>query len=240
MVNMLPRPQNCVSPAPVAKCLDSLRQRIAAAALAAGRNERSITLVAVSKGQSAAAIAAAAAAGCSDFGESYLQEALPKIAALQNLRLTWHYIGRLQANKTRAVAENFSWVHSIDRERIAMRLAEQRPAGLPPLQVLLQVNAAAEASKAGVAPQDLPTLAAAVAALPRLQLRGLMCILPAGLDATAQQAAFAQVQRLCSALRERLPQLDCLSMGMSGDYPAAIAAGATHLRIGTAIFGARA
>jgi PLP dependent protein len=236
---MLSRPQNCAPDAGLVGRLQLLRQRIAAAARAAGRTEQSITLVAVSKGHPAAAIAAAAAAGCRNFGENYLQEALAKIDSLRQLGLVWHYIGRLQANKTRPVAENFDWVHGIDRPAIAARLSAQRPFHAPPLNVCLQVNILGEASKAGVTPAQLPALATAVAALPRLSLRGLMCMLPVGLDAAAQRAAFARVTALLESLRPTLPQLDSLSMGMSGDFEAAIAAGATLLRIGTAIFGPR-
>jgi PLP dependent protein len=237
---MLSRPQNCVADARLAERLEQLRQRIAAAARTAGRTEHSVTLVAVSKGHTAAAIAAAAAAGCRDFGESYVQEAQPKLAALRDHGLVWHFIGRLQANKTRSIAEQFDWVHGVDRLQLATRLAAQRPFHAPPLNVCLQVNILGEPGKAGVAPEDLPALAAAVAPLPRLKLRGLMCMLPEGLDRAAQQAAFARVAAWLDLLRTATPQLDSLSMGMSGDFEAAIAAGATLLRIGTAIFGPRA
>jgi PLP dependent protein len=237
---MLSRPQNCVPDAGLAQRLEQLRRRIAAGARAAGRTEQSITLVAVSKGHAAAAVAAAAAAGCRDFGESYVQEALPKIAALRGHGLAWHFIGRLQANKTRPVAEQFDWVHGVDRLQLAARLSAQRPFHAAPLNVCLQVNILGEASKAGVAPAALPALALAVAPLPRLRLRGLMCMLPDGLDSAAQREAFARVAALLETLRPALPGLDSLSMGMSGDFEAAISAGATLLRIGTAIFGPRA
>jgi pyridoxal phosphate enzyme (YggS family) len=237
---MLSRPQNCVPDAGLTRRLQVLRQRIAAAGLAAGRIEQSVTLVAVSKGHATTVIESAAAAGCRDFGESYLQEALPKIDALRRLELVWHYIGRLQANKTRSIAENFAWVHGVDRLPIATRLSAQRPFHAPPLNVCLQVNILGEASKAGISAAELPALAAAVAPLPRLALRGLMCMLPHGMEPAAQRAAFEHVAQLLVGLRRTLPQLDSLSMGMSSDFEAAIAAGATLVRIGTAIFGARA
>lgn len=237
---MLSRPQNCVPDARLTGRLQVLRERIAAAALAAGRTEQSVTLIAVSKGHATAAIETAATTGCRDFGESYLQEALPKIDVLQPLGLVWHYIGRLQANKTRSIAENFAWVHGVDRLQIATRLSAQRPFHAPPLNVCLQLNILGEAGKAGIAPAELPALAAAVAPLPRLALRGLMCMLPEGLAPAAQRAAFERVAAQLDGLRSRLPQLDSLSMGMSGDFEAAIAAGATLVRIGTAIFGPRA
>jgi pyridoxal phosphate enzyme (YggS family) len=158
---------------------------------------------------------------------------------LRELGLTWHYIGRLQANKTRPIAEHFDWVHGVDRVQIATRLSQQRPFHAAPLNVCLQVNVLGEASKAGVPPAELPGLVAAVTALPRLRLRGLMCMLPDGLDPDAQRAAFAQAAAAQAALRPHCPTLDSLSMGMSGDFEAAIAAGATLVRIGTAIFGPR-
>jgi PLP dependent protein len=236
---MLSRPQNCVPERALAERLQLLRQRIAAAARSAGRTEQSVTLVAVSKGHAADMIAAAAAAGCRDFGENYLQEALPKIEALRPLGLCWHYIGRLQANKTRPIAEHFDWVHGLDRVQIATRLSQQRPFHARPLNVCLQVNVYGEASKAGVAPVELPALAAAVATLPRLRLRGLMCMLPDGLSPEAQRSGFARAATELAALQAAHPALDTLSMGMSGDFEAVIAAGATLLRIGTAIFGPR-
>jgi len=236
---MLSAPQNCVPEPGLSARLAALRHRIAAAARAAGRNEDCVTLVAVSKGHPVAAIEAAAAAGCRDFGENYLQEALPKIEALRGLALTWHYIGRLQANKTRPIAAHFAWVHGVGRADIAARLSAQRPFHAPPLNVCLQVNVLGESSKAGVPPDGLPALAAAVAPLPRLRLRGLMCMLPDGLEGGAQRAAFTQVAALLAGLRGAHPGLDTLSMGMSGDFEAAVAAGATLVRIGTAIFGPR-
>jgi pyridoxal phosphate enzyme (YggS family) len=237
---MLNAPQNYVPETSLAGRLLELRARMAAAASRAGRSAESVTLVAVSKGHSAAAVSAAAAAGCGDFGESYLQEALPKIQALRSLEVRWHYIGRLQANKTRAIAEHFDWVHGVDRAHAAERLAAQRPQHAAPLNVCLQVNICAADGKAGVEPAALPALAAAVALLPRLRLRGLMCMLPEGLDPAHQQQAFASAAALLPALRDAHPGMDSLSMGMSGDFEVAIAAGATLVRIGTAIFGPRA
>lgn len=205
-----------------------------------GRPPGSVKLVAVSKTQPAARIAELAAAGQRDFGESYPQEALPKIAALQGLALRWHFIGPIQANKTRGLAEHFDWVHSVDRLKIARRLSEQRPAGLPPLDLCLQVNISREAGKQGLAAADLYPVAAAVAALPRLRLRGLMAIPAPSDDFAAQRAPFEAVRRLQSELIARGLPLDALSLGMSADLEAAIAAGATLVRVGTALFGPRA
>jgi len=219
--------------------LQALRAAIAAAAAASGRTEDCITLVAVSKGHAEAAIRAAAALGVGDFGESYLQEALPKLAALAELPLCWHFIGRLQANKTRAIAERFDWVHGVDRLRIAERLSAQRPAALAPLNVCIHVNIAAEASKAGIAPAELPQLAHALVRLPRLRLRGLMCILPAGQDPAANRGRFTAMRSLLGQLREAALPVDTLSMGMSEDFPDAIQEGSTLVRIGTALFGPR-
>ena len=216
-----------------------VQDRIAAAAARAGRDLASITLVAVSKGQSAAAMQALAQLGARHFGESYLQEALTHIQQLAGLELTWHFIGRLQANKTRAVAENFSWVHALDRLRIAERLNAQRPVAAPPLNVCLQIKLAADPAKGGVDAQQARQLAGAVQALPRLRLRGLMCMLPEGLSAPEQLAHFTAVRQLRDELNASGAQLDTLSMGMSGDYPLAIEAGATLVRIGTALFGPR-
>ncbi|QTT86371.1 YggS family pyridoxal phosphate-dependent enzyme [Pseudomonas chlororaphis] len=210
--------------------------RIRAAAQASQRDESSVHLLAVSKTKPAAALREAYAAGLRDFGENYLQEALGKQAELGDLPLSWHFIGPIQSNKTRAIAENFAWVHSVDRLKIAQRLSEQRPADLPPLNVCIQVNVSGEASKSGCTPADLPALASAIGALPRLQLRGLMAIPEPTEDRAAQDAAFAAVRRLNESLD--LPT-DTLSMGMSHDLEAAIAQGATWVRIGTALFGAR-
>ncbi|HEY2035523.1 MAG TPA: YggS family pyridoxal phosphate-dependent enzyme [Steroidobacteraceae bacterium] len=219
--------------------LATLRVRMAAAAASAGRNADSVTLLAVSKGQPAELIRAAAAAGVADIGESYLAEALGKMEALGDLALTWHLIGRLQANKTRHVAERFAWVHGLDRLKLAERLAAQRPYHAPALNVCIQVNLAGEASKGGVQPEEAPALAAAVAALPRLALRGLMCIPPEETDPGRQRAWFARLRALRDALNAGGLGLDTLSMGMSGDFEAAIQEGATLVRIGTALFGPR-
>ncbi|RON76627.1 YggS family pyridoxal phosphate enzyme [Pseudomonas chlororaphis] len=214
--------------------------RIRAAAQASQRDESSIHLLAVSKTKPAAALREAYAAGLRDFGENYLQEALGKQAELGDLPLSWHFIGPIQSNKTRAIAENFAWVHSVDRLKIAQRLSEQRPADLPPLNICIQVNVSGEASKSGCTPADLPALASAISALPRLKLRGLMAIPEPTEDRTAQDAAFAAVRSLNDNLRDSLDlPTDTLSMGMSHDLEAAIAQGATWVRIGTALFGAR-
>jgi hypothetical protein len=204
-----------------------------------GRRVDSVTLLAVAKSQPAETVRAAAALGLQDFGESYLQEALGKIAALAHLGLTWHFVGNIQTNKTRQIAENFAWVHSIDRLKIAQRLAAQRPFHAPPLNVCLQVNLAGEASKGGVAAIDAPALAAAVAALPRLKLRGLMSIPEPDADPERQRRTFRQLRELLESLNAAGAGLDTLSMGMSADLEAAIAEGATIVRIGTALFGAR-
>lgn len=217
----------------------ALRGRMAAAAAAAGRNVDSVTLLAVSKGQPAGLIRSAAAAGVADIGESYLGEALEKMQALGDLPLTWHFIGRLQANKTRQVAEHFAWVHGVDRLKIAERLAAQRPFHAPALNVCIQVSLADEPAKGGVPAAELPGLAAAVAALPRLALRGLMCIPPAEADPARQRAWFARLRTLRDALSAGGLRLDTLSMGMSGDFEAAIREGATIVRLGTALFGPR-
>ncbi len=201
----------------------------------------SVTLLAVSKTQRPAAVREALDAGQTRFGENYVQEALDKIAALADRRaaLEWHLIGPLQSNKTRAVAEAFDWVHGIDRLKLAERLSAQRPASLPPLQVCVQVNISGEASKSGVSPAELPALAHAVAALPRLRLRGLMAIPePAG-DLDAQRRPHRALRERFEALRAEGLALDTLSMGMSADLEAAILEGATIVRVGTAIFGAR-
>lgn len=210
--------------------------RIQAATKAARRDENSVQLLAVSKTKPAEALREAYAAGLRDFGENYLQEALGKQLELADLPLIWHFIGPIQSNKTRSIAEHFAWVHSVDRLKIAQRLSEQRPADLPPLNICIQVNVSGEASKSGCTPQDLPALAQAISALPRLKLRGLMAIPEPTEDRAEQDAAFAAVQRLQASLD--LP-LDTLSMGMSHDLESAIAQGATWVRIGTALFGAR-
>ncbi|HKD53305.1 MAG TPA: YggS family pyridoxal phosphate-dependent enzyme [Steroidobacteraceae bacterium] len=228
-----------MSPQNLPAALAAVRERVARAARSSGRSAQSVTLLAVGKAQPAALLAAAADCGVTQFGESYLQEALEKIAALQDRPLTWHFIGRVQSNKTRPVAEHFAWVHAVDRLKIAERLSSQRPSHAPPLNVCLQVNVAGEASKAGVAPAELPALAAAVAGLPRLALRGLMCIPPEETDPVRQRGWFAQVRTLQEQLNAGGCQLDTLSMGMSGDFEAAIQEGATIIRLGTILFGAR-
>ena len=268
---MLMGPQN------LPERFDQVRNRMEKAALQAGRRVDSITLLGVTKGQPAAAVRAAAAAGVRDFGESYLQEALEKIAAVQELgsrarqsapggpvaahqpvaprtgsaapdkstatpqpELTWHFIGRLQSNKTRPVAEAFAWVHTVDRLKIAERLAEQRPYYAPPLNICLQVNVAGEASKGGVGFAELPALAAAVAALPRLKLRGLMCLPPEEHAQARQRQWFRKLREALDGLNGSGMGLDTLSMGMSADLEAAILEGATIVRVGTALFGPRA
>ncbi len=236
---MLPPTQTSSSSSELAHRLQEVRNAIAAATRTAGRDERAVTLVAVSKGHQAELISAAARLGITDFGENYLQEALPKIAAVREAGLVWHFLGRLQANKTRPVAEHFDWVHGLDRLRIAERLSQQRSHLASPLNVCLQVNIAQDDKKAGVAPADVAPLAAAVASLPHLRLRGLMCMLPEGLDTPARRGAYAQLRQLLVTLRTSHPELDTLSMGMSGDFSDAILEGATIVRVGTAIFGPR-
>ncbi|MEX5630036.1 YggS family pyridoxal phosphate-dependent enzyme [Pseudomonas marginalis] len=220
----------------IADNIGQVSQRIRAAADAVQRDANSIHLLAVSKTKPAQAVREAYAAGVRDFGENYLQEALGKQAELTDLPLSWHFIGPIQSNKTRAIAENFAWVHSVDRLKIAQRLSEQRPADLPPLNICIQVNVSGEASKSGCTSADLPALANAISALPRLKLRGLMAIPEPTEDRAEQDAAFASVRDLQNSLN--LP-LDTLSMGMSHDLESAIAQGATWVRIGTALFGAR-
>lgn len=217
--------------------LANIVERVARATEHARRAPQSVSIVAISKQQPAAAIAEAYRAGLRHFGESYVQEALPKMAELSDLDITWHFVGRLQTNKTRPVAEHFSWVHTVDRLRIAERLNEQRPPFAAPLNVLIQVNQGGEEQKAGTSEADVAALARAILALPRLKLRGLMTLPPQ--DGENAGAWFASL----AALRQRLVAggipLDTLSMGMSADFEAAIAAGADFVRIGTAIFGAR-
>jgi len=203
----------------------------------AQRSPDSVHIIAVSKQQPASAIAAAYAAGMRHFGESYVQEALPKMAELESLDITWHFIGRLQANKTRAVAEHFDWVHTVDRLRIAERLSEQRPHSAPPLNVLIQINQGGEEQKAGALEQDAAILARGISALPKLSLRGLMTLPPQSGEESG--AWFASLAALRARLAVEGIALDTLSMGMSADFEVAIAAGANFVRIGTAIFGAR-
>jgi len=213
--------------------------RIAGAARAAGRDPGEVELLAVSKTWPAGSVREAFAAGQRAFGENYVQEGVAKVEALAGMGLEWHFIGPLQSNKTRLVANHFAWVHSVDRLKIAERLAEQRDVHLPPLNVCIQVNVSGEASKSGVAPADLPTLAMAVAALPRLRLRGLMAIPEPTSDVALQRARFASLRRLRDRLNAAGLALDTLSMGMSDDLEAAIAEGSTMVRVGTAIFGTR-
>jgi pyridoxal phosphate enzyme (YggS family) len=225
----------------IAVHLELTRARLAQAERAAHRPAGSVTLLAVSKTCPAPAVRAAFAAGQRLFGENYVQEALDKIAALADLReqLEWHFIGPLQSNKTRAVAEHFDWVHSVDRLKIAERLAEQRPSHLPPLNVCLQVNISGETSKSGVSAAAAPALAHAIAALPRLRLRGLMAIPEAAAELAEQRIPHRQLHALFKTLCADGLALDTLSTGMSGDLEAAVLEGATLVRIGTAIFGAR-
>ena len=227
----------CGSPAGAR--LRAVQARIAQAADEAGRAAAEVNLLAVSKTFDAAAMRDLAACGQREFGENYLQEALEKQALLRDLPLEWHFIGPIQSNKTRPIAENFGWVHSVDRLKIAERLSAQRPAGLPPLQVCIEVNVSGEASKGGVAPADLPALAEAVSTLPGLQLRGLMAIPAPTPEVGEQRAAFRRVREAFDTLRARGYTLDTLSMGMSADLGAAILEGATIVRIGTALFGER-
>ena len=221
--------------------LEAVRERIAAAARNAGRDPQSVALLAVSKTFPAQDVRAAHAAGQRAFGENYVQEAVDKIEALADLRanIEWHFIGPLQSNKTRPVAERFDWVHSVDRLKIAERLSAQRPAGMAPLNVCLQVNVSGEASKSGVNPQEAQQVARQIAALPNLRLRGLMSIPEPETTLEAQRAPHRQLRELFGALRAEGLALDTLSMGMSADLEAAVLEGATIVRVGTAIFGAR-
>ena len=218
--------------------LTSLRQGIATACQQAGREPDGVTLLAVSKTRSAEALAALADQGQRDFGENYLQEALDKMAALSERALVWHFIGPIQSNKTRDIAAHFDWVHSVDRLKIARRLSEQRPAELPPLNICIQVNVDDEDSKSGVPLAEAAALAEAVSELPRLRLRGLMAIPRADSD-DGNRAAFRRLAMTLSQLRNTMPALDTLSMGMSADYTVAIEEGATVVRLGTALFGPR-
>ncbi len=222
----------------IAERLARVHARIHAAAEAAGRDPADIRLLAVSKTRPVADVAAALAAGQRAFGESYVQDALPKIAAIGD-RAEWHFIGPVQSNKTRAIAEHFDWVQSVDRLKIARRLSEQRPPGRPPLQICLQVNVSRDPAKAGVDPDQAGELARAVADLPNLQLRGLMTIPARSDDPTRQRVPFRHLRELYDMLQTQGMALDTLSMGMSADLEAAIAEGATLVRIGTAIFGPR-
>ena len=219
--------------------LQAIHRAITQAAQAAQRDPASVMLLAVSKTFPAPAVREAYAAGQRAFGENYVQEALDKIEALRDLNLEWHFIGPIQSNKTRVIAENFAWVHGVDRLKIAQRLSEQRPLNLPPLNICLQVNVSGEESKSGVAPQDVAGLAREVSTLPRLKLRGLMAIPAPTDDLAAQRVPFAQLRELAQEITARGIALDTLSMGMSHDFAAAIREGATIIRVGTAIFGTR-
>ncbi len=223
----------------IADQLQAVRARIAAACHAAGRDPASVTLLAVSKTFGPEAVRAAHAAGQSAFGENYIQEAVEKMALLADLPLQWHCIGPIQSNKTRLVAQHFDWAQTVDRLKIAQRLHEQRPPHLPPLQVCIQVNVDGGVSKSGVTPAELLALAREVAALPRLQLRGLMCIPDPQPDFEAMKTVFLRARELYENLRAAGLPLDTLSMGMSTDLEAAVHAGSTLVRVGTAIFGGR-
>ena len=224
---------------PLAQRFADLSARIAAAAAAAGRSDAPPLLLAVSKGQPAAVIREAMALGLSQFGENYVTEALPKMAELAAHALVWHFIGRIQSNKTRILASRFDWVHGIDRASLAQRLSEQRGHFQAPLNICLQVNVLAEASKGGVSPAELPALIEAVRNMPRLRLRGLMCMLPYAAPLALQHQGFAEMRRLLEQAVAQGTPLDTLSMGMSDDFEPAIAEGATLLRIGTGLFGER-
>jgi PLP dependent protein len=219
--------------------VNHVRSRIHQAATAAGRDPAAVTLVAVTKAQSAETIRLAATAGVTDFGENYVQEASAKMDQLADLALRWHFIGGIQSNKTRAIAERFDWVHSIDRLSVARRLSEQRPYHAPPLNLCIQVELVPEPNKGGVEPGQIGELAAAAAKLPRVCLRGLMCVPPPQANVAAERAVFARLRVLLEELNASGHKLDTLSMGMSGDFEAAIAEGATLVRIGTALFGNR-
>lgn len=229
----------CTQPQAGCTGLESVRARLAQALAAAGRAPEAAQLVAVSKTVPAERLREVFACGQRAFGESYVQEALAKQEALADLAIDWHFIGPLQSNKTRPVAERFAWVHSLDRLRIAERLSAQRPAALPPLNVCIQVNIDREPTKSGVAPEEVSALAHAVARLPRLALRGLMAIPAPATDPATQREAFRRVRALFEQLRAEGLALDTLSMGMSDDLEAAVLEGATLVRVGSAIFGAR-
>ncbi len=225
--------------APIVENLQAVRARLAAACAASQRGVGAVQLLAVSKTFGADAVRVAAAAGQRAFGENYIQEGVEKIQTLAALGLEWHCIGPVQSNKTRLVAEHFDWVHTVDRLKTAQRLSDQRPADLAPLQVCLQVNVDGGATKSGVAPQELWALAQAVAGLPRLRLRGLMCIPEPAADFVAQCEVFMRAKALFDQMAEQFEGIDTLSMGMSADLEAAIHSGSTLVRVGSAIFGAR-
>jgi pyridoxal phosphate enzyme (YggS family) len=219
--------------------VNHVKSRIRAAALAAGRDPAAITLVAVTKAQSAENIRSAATAGVTDFGENYLQEAVGKMDRLADLALVWHFIGGIQSNKTATLAARFDWIHSVDRLSVARRLSEQRPAHLAALNLCIQVKLVPEATKGGAPPEAVSALAAAITPLPRIRLRGLMCVPPPETDIVAQRAVFARLRMLLDEINAGGNRLDTLSMGMSGDFESAIAEGSTLVRIGTALFGVR-
>ena len=223
----------------ISERLQAVKSRLRQAETEAGRAPDSVALIAVSKTQPADAIREAFTSGQSAFGENYLQESLEKMAALADLPLEWHFIGPIQSNKTRPIAENFAWVHGVDRLKIAQRLSDSRPAELPPLNICIEVNVSGEESKGGVDPNEVQALAGAIAQLPRLKLRGLMAIPAPTNDIALQRQQFRMLRELLESLKQRGLVLDTLSMGMSEDFPAAIAEGATLVRIGTAIFGPR-
>ncbi len=223
----------------IAQRLQAIQACIHSAETAAGRQLNSVTLLAVSKGKPVALLREAFVAGQRLFGENYLQEALSKQTALADLDIEWHFIGPIQSNKTQAIAQHFAWVHSVDRLKIAERLNAARPPQLSPLQICIQVNVSCEASKSGAPPQEVCTLADAVARLPHLKLRGLMAIPAPTTDTSRQYAQFRMVRELYEKLKVQGLELDTLSIGMSEDFPAAIAEGATIVRVGSAIFGAR-
>ncbi len=224
---------------PISDKIAHLFERVRLAAEKSQRAAGSVKVLAVSKTHPAQAIRAAHQCGLQDFGESYLQEALTKMAELGDLPLTWHFVGPIQSNKARPIAEHFAWVHSVDRSKIARRLSDYRPPGLPPLQVCLQVNISGEQSKSGVSLDELPQLAREVAGMPRLQLRGIMAIPAPTTDFAQQRAAFASLRLALARIQALAPGMDTLSMGMSDDLEAAIAEGSTMVRVGTDIFGSR-
>ena len=223
----------------VTENLRKIRDLLHFAAIEANRDPAEVRLLAVSKKQPLEKIREAYAAGQRDFGENFVQEGVEKIAAMANEDLTWHFIGHLQSNKTRLVAENFDWVHTIDKLKTARRLSEQRPDGLPPLNICLQVNVDEEESKSGVTPDALPALAAACVELPNIQLRGLMCLPAVREELDEQRVPFSVLRKLAEKLRTGGIDMDTLSMGMTADFRAAILEGATIVRIGTALFGER-
>lgn len=224
----------------IAERIKEVRNEIARICDQHQREQNSMKLIAVSKTKPAADIASAYHAGQRDFGENYVQEAIAKIMQLSEYDITWHFIGPIQSNKTRDIAEHFAWVHSVDRAKIARRLAEQRPTNMPPLNVLIQVNIDNDQAKAGVSPEDVAELAAVISEFPQLQLRGLMTIPAVQAEPSDSASSFLAMQRLFLELQSQYKQVDTLSMGMSADWPYAVAAGATMIRIGTALFGARA